>query len=231
LGLARHAVRPSRKATVAYGADSLRVDEPDTIAGTAPDTEDATVISGPPSVTGQEGKRTTFSHATGEARIGFHWSQLRQSPRRVIAGGAALAVPVALWVVVHLLSTGRSHVAGQSAPIMRVSAGHAASASRTPFISPLTVAPPDFVGPPLPPPEDLARAQAAAAARAQRTKVDPLGRLANPFLDPWEDEREPSPAPRKTVAPPRAEPAAPAPAEPPPRPAPARPVRQLIREL
>jgi hypothetical protein len=218
-------VSASRKATVAYGAEDHPMDAPATLRGAPTDEDDATVISGPPSVTVREGKRTTFSHATGEARIGFRWSQLRDKRRPMLAG-AGLALGVAIWVAVH---SGSQPHSGKPALAMRVS-GSALPVSARTVISPMKADPPPFVGPPLPPLEELAKAQAAAAARAQRVKEDPLGRLANPFLDPFEVEEPYRSSRHKPVESAQPAPAPPAPATAPDS-RPPRPQRQLIREL
>jgi hypothetical protein len=199
---------------VAYGS----VDPfpgPDTLQDAAPVARSTTTDKDP--------KRTTFSHATGEAKVPFHWKQLRTHPRVALVAAAALTTTLIVWLAV------RSKLApSESAP----GPGRVPAAAHTPTILPLTAPPPAFVGPPLPPPEELARAQAAAYARANarnaKALLDQPDHLPNPFGDGPEVE----PGQRRRHTPPAsAPPQSPAPQAPPAEVAPPRPKRQLIKEL
>jgi serine/threonine protein kinase len=207
------------KETVAYGGipSPPPASDPDTL----PDPSSRIPAASAPETGGRE-KRTTFSQATGEAKIPFGWGQLRARPRSALAGAGLLAVIVAGWLAARSQpsSTTPSLVVPAVAP----------TAARTPTIQQLTEPPPSLVGPPLPSLEDLARYQAAAAARAAaRLKAtDAPDHLPNPFAEPGEPEWVSDFRPTQKIeapleraarpAPAAFRPVAPRPVTPPPRP-------------
>jgi len=178
---ARPRVNSQRKATVAYGGTepALTASDSDTLRdppGRIPLAEPGPDINKP--------KRTTFTHATGEARVPFSWEQLRRRPRSALATGAVLTIALGSWLAF------RSRTDSNARALQAPTDHSVAASARTPTILPLAPERPAFVGPPLPPVQELAKAQAAAAARAAaRLKTEPLDHLPNPFEDPLEDRR------------------------------------------
>jgi serine/threonine protein kinase len=229
--------RPSSavaKATVAYGGTGQAKDDaPDTLKGPSPDFPafDDGDPEPVPVAAAKEPKRTTFSHATGEATLPFTWRKLRPARKRALVGGlgavALLTGVVALRPFRHTTLQPRTGQP-QSAPV---------SGAR-PLISPLVAPPPSFVGPPAPPVSSLSappRSDGAAASRVKTARAGIEGSLSNPFED---DE---APAKGRARATTEASPAVaphpqrtqpPAPTHPTtPTDQPVRPKRQIIKEL
>jgi eukaryotic-like serine/threonine-protein kinase len=224
------------KATVAYGGSGpAKEDAPDTLKGPSPDFPD--FDDGQPEpvpvLAAKEPKRTTFSHATGEATLPFTWRQLRPTRRWALVGGLGAIVLVAGAVTLRA----SRHTAVER-PIGQPQSASAPGAR--PVIAPLVVPPPSFVGPPAPSPSTFPAAPridsaALAPSRPKAGKAAIEGSLANPFEDDDVPTRgraqattEASPA--VAPSPPRAQP--PAPTRPTaPTDQPARPKRQIIKEL
>jgi serine/threonine protein kinase len=197
----------SASATVAYGTKGPYA-EPEALRGPPGEDGDATVISGPPAMTGQDARGTTFSHATGESRVRRRWNRVVRERRRLAVGGAGLAMGVAIWVMIDWARQLRPGPGDETVSATAAAGLRARTAAPPHVVISSMRSPPLFVGPPLPPLEELARAQAAAAARSQRSRderpaLDPLGRLANPFED--EDDARRSDR-RRGTTPLRAEP-------------------------
>jgi serine/threonine protein kinase len=205
----------SRQGTVAYGRGSgLAAESP---APPGPFDDLTMVDPRPPVVTRNEPKKTTFSHATGEARSS--WQRLRNTRRMAIPAGLS-AILVATMIILAFRWSRQPNVGAGPEP-------RPVAAATRPVISPLRVEA-VFVGPPAPPMSKVAEPPRRHARPVADTP------LANPFEDDASearprrrtfDETWPDTQPAR-----RSEGVIPAhPVSPPPPPAPPR--RQLIKEL
>lgn len=211
-------VNTPQKATVAYGK---RGGPHQDDASDTPKELGAPSPSAPAARSGRE-KRTTFSHATGEATLAGSWAHLRQRPRWVVAGAGGLLSALVVWLALGRSGPSENPVSkGRDNPVRSKAAS---SASVTPLILPLESPPPAFVGPPAPSSEELARARSqypAAATRSieaqpggmpERKEVVPgLAPGDRPLSNPFQEVAPEAPTDLPAV--------------------PARPKRQIIKEL